>query len=91
LDNIRKRKLKDLSALVGELEKHEPKLNLEQMQRLKKARTVIEEGGPYVSDTESEEEELYREDGHYWRCCEMRCVCPNSTGIGAGSKSKLWG
>jgi hypothetical protein len=90
-EELRKRKLKDLSALVGKLEKHEPKLNPEQMQRLKKARTVIEEGGAYVSDTESEGEELYREDGHYWRCCEMRCVCPNSTGIGAGSKSKLWG
>ena len=102
LDNIRKRKLDDFSALVSELGKHEHKLNPEQRQRLKKARTVIEEGGPYVSDTESEDEEqaelcrpagapLYREDGHYWRCCDMRCVCPNSTGIGAGSKSKLWG
>jgi len=91
LDNIRKRKLGDLSALVSELGEHEHKLNPEQRQRLKKARTVIEAGGPYVSDTESEEEELYREDGHYWRCCEMRCVCTNSTGIGAGIKSKLWG
>ena len=62
------------------------------MQRLKKARTAIEEGGAYVSDSDGEEEDqcpparapLYREDGHYWRCCEMRCVCPSSTGIGCG-------
>ena len=53
-EKLRKRKLDELSARVRELEVYEHQLSPEQMQRLKKARTVIEEGGPYVSDTESE-------------------------------------
>ena len=73
----------------------------ENTQKLKEARTIIEQGGAYVSDTESEDEKepelcrpagapLYQENGHHWRCCEMRCVCPNSTGIGSNTHSKLW-
>ena len=104
----RKRKLDVLAARVGELEKRE--LTPEQMQRLRGARAVLQEGGAYVSDSEasddedeSELEELCRrvckergvhrgclgacrDDGHYRRCCEARCVCPYNTGIGAGSK-----
>ena len=101
-ENCRKRKLDRLVTLTSEFGKYEHQLAPENMQKLKEARTIIEEGGAYVSDTESEDEKepevcrpagapLYQENGHYWRCCEMRCVCPNSTGIGTNTHSKLWG
>ena len=28
-------------------------------------------------------DELYREDGHYWRCTAERCLCFDSSNIGA--------
>jgi hypothetical protein len=90
-ENCRKRKFDRLVTLTSEFGKYEHQLAPENTQKLKEARTIIEEGGAYVSDTESEDEKepelpagapLYQENGHHWRCCEMRCVCPNSTGIG---------
>jgi hypothetical protein len=93
-NNIRKRQVEKLSAKVSAFEQYETQLGPAKKRLLQIGRAVIEEGGAYASDTESEDEKepelcrpagapLYREkDGHYWRCCERRCVCTHSTSSG---------
>jgi len=84
-NNIRKRQVDKLTAKVGELSK-ETQLTAQQTVWLKEARAVLAAGGPYVSDTEGEsgsESDSEEDDGHHWRCCNERCVCQFSSGIGA--------
>ena len=91
-DKTRLRKLDRMRELVDQLEgirrKNPAELSEGQHEMLQTARKVLEEGGPYVSDSEEDVDQeppdgLYREDGHHWRCTEERCLCFDSTNIGS--------
>ena len=91
-DKTRLCKLDRMRELVDQLEgirrKNPAELSEGQHEMLQTARKLLEEGGPYVSDSEEDvdqepPDELYREDGHYWRCTEERCLCFDSTNIGS--------